>query len=139
MCIWLLLYHKHKSMQFSCQVINTTGTGTRAQMQKSYLLSTPNYYSLRVQSMSLPLPDQQLPPPPVSNAQTTAPFQQMLTAVVGKTNGRNSISLCASAGIAKALQNYKEEVGQNRREDIRTSSFDIEIPSKRSNLISKKN
>lgn len=46
--------------------------------------STPKYYSLRVQSMSLPLPGQLLPPPPASNAQTTVPFQQMLSAVVGK-------------------------------------------------------
>lgn len=78
--------------------------------------------------MSLPLPDQLLPPPPMSNAQTTAPFQQMLSAVVGKTRGRNSISLCASAGISKlqSIRKVKEEVGQK---------FLTEIPSK---LISKK-
>lgn len=59
--------------------------------------------------MSLPLPDQVLPPPPLSNAQTTAPFQQMLSAVVGKASGRNSIGLCVSTGIAKlqALQSQK--------------------------------
>lgn len=85
--------------------LSTQQTQQKGQMQKPIVQflkkPTPKYYSLRVQSMSLPLPDQLLPPPPMSNAQTTAPFQQMLSAVVGKADGRNSISLCASAGTAE--------------------------------------
>lgn len=77
----------------------------------------------------LPLPDHPLPPPPVSNAQTTAPFQQMLSAVVGKTSGRNSISLHLCA-IAK-LQSLTKLEEACRGHGIRNSSL---IPSK---LISK--
>lgn len=56
-----------------------------------------------------PLPDQLLLPPPVNKGQTTAPLQQMMSAAVGKTCGRNGICPCASAGIAK----IKEQVQQN--------------------------
>lgn len=47
----------------------------------TYLKSTPKYCSLRVQSLSLPLPDQLLLPPPNSNAQTITSLQQMLSTV----------------------------------------------------------
>lgn len=65
--------------------------------------------------MSLPLPDQLLPPPPVSRVQTTAPFQQMLSAAVGKVEGRNGISLRASAESAElrhVIKAKREETGE---------------------------
>lgn len=53
-----------------------------------------------------------LPLPPVSNAGTTAPFQQMLSAVVGKTNGR-SLSICWNSSAAKkyCYSSTKQEKG----------------------------